>query len=137
MNLNLAFLQNIQNLGIFQTKEGVRLVRKGGDINTEVKIENDEFMITSRGRDEQEEAKIAAQIVAEKIRAGEIKKEDLILDSSETYKKAFEEELDKLLKEIDLNKDKEIKTNRFLDSISLFNFLLSPFSPGRIDNKNS
>jgi len=41
-----------------------------------------EFAILSRGRDKEQEARIAAQIVAEKIKAGKIKKEDLILDSS-------------------------------------------------------
>ena len=117
LDLNLAFLKNIENLGIFQTKEDIRLLKKGGDINTEVKVESDSFVILSRGKDEQEEARIVAAIVAEKIRTGEIKKEDLVLDSSEIYKKAFEEELDKLLKEKEAQANKEKKEKRkFMDS---------------------
>ena len=84
-------------------------------------MEGDSFMITSRGRDEAEEARIAAQIVAEKIRAGELRKEDLVLDSSETYKKMFEEELNKLLKEKEIQRtETDLKTNRFQDSIISF-----------------
>jgi len=121
LNLNLAFLQNIENLGIFQTKEGVKLVKKGGDVNTEVKTENDSFMITSRGKNEEEEARIAAQIVAEKIKAGETKREDLILDSTEKYRKVFEEELNKLLKEKEIQRtETDLKTNRF--SVSIVSF---------------
>jgi hypothetical protein len=120
LNLNLVFLQNIQNMGIFQTCEGVKFIKKGGDVNTEIKIENDSFMITSRGRDEQEEARIAVAIVVEKIRAGELKKEDLVLDATKKYKRVFEEELNKQLQKEEPQDKTKCKNREFANSNILF-----------------
>ena len=121
LNLNLTSLKNIENLGIFKKGDSIKLVKKGGDINTEVKMENNNFIILSRGKEEREEAKIAAQIVAEKIRAGELKREDLVLDATESYKNVFNKELDRLLRKKEVKRKKErIKTDRFLDSMVYF-----------------
>ena len=58
-----------------------------------------------------------------KIKNRELKREDLILDAIEYYKKAFLKELDKLLQEKEVQKDKEgVKTNRFSDFTFLFNY---------------
>jgi len=86
LNVNLNVLREFENVGIFNTKDSLRLVSKNKNVNISISAQNAEFNATAAGTDTESQAKILAEILADKIRKNEIKREDLIIQGSAEFK---------------------------------------------------
>ena len=86
LNVNLNVLREFENVGIFNTKDSLKLVSKNKNVNISISAQNAEFNAIAAGSDTESEAKILANILADKIKKGEIKREDLIITGSAEFK---------------------------------------------------
>jgi hypothetical protein len=79
LNVNLSVLKEMENVGVFRGDKGIRLAGKNGSVDINMLVENGDFVAEARGADTQTEAKILAGILADKIKRGEINKDDLVI----------------------------------------------------------
>jgi len=86
LNVNLDILKEFNNIGIFNTADSLRLVSKDKNVNINISAKNNEFNAIAAGTDTESQAKILANILADKIRKGEIKQSDLIITGSTEFK---------------------------------------------------
>ncbi len=86
LNVNLQVLREFNDVGIFNTADSLKLISKNKNVNISISAQNAEFNAVANGTDTKSEAKILASILADKIKKGEIKKEDVIVTGSTEFK---------------------------------------------------
>jgi len=86
LNVNLQILKEFENVGVFNTADSLKLVSKNKNVNISISAQNGEFNAVAAGTNTESEAKILASILADKIKSGEIKREDLIIQGSTEFK---------------------------------------------------
>jgi len=86
LNVNLQILKEFENVGVFNTADSLKLVSKNKNVNITINAQNNEFSAVANGTDTESQAKILANILADKIRKGEIKQSDVIVTGSAEFK---------------------------------------------------
>ncbi len=86
LNVNLQILREFNDVGIFNTKDSLKLVSKNKNVNISISAQNAEFNAIAAGSDTESQAKILAEILADKIHKGEIKQSDLIITGSAEFR---------------------------------------------------
>ncbi len=86
LNVNLAILKEMENVGVFNTADSLKLVSKNKNVNITINAQNAEFSAVAAGNNTESQAIILANIIADKIKKGEIKKEDVIVTGSAEFK---------------------------------------------------
>ena len=86
LNVNLQVLREFNDVGIFNTADSLKLISKDKNVNISISAQNAEFNAIASGSDTESQAKILANILADKIRKNEIKREDLIITGSAEFK---------------------------------------------------
>jgi len=86
LNINLEILKEMENVGVFNTADSLKLVSKNKNVNISISTNNAEFNAVATGSDTESQAKILSNILADKIKKGEIKKEDVIVTGSAEFK---------------------------------------------------
>ena len=86
LNINLSVLKEFENVSVFSASDSVRLVSKNKNVNITINAQNNNFNAIATGADTESEAKILANILADKIKKGKIKKSDLIITGSTEFK---------------------------------------------------
>lgn len=124
LNVNLNVLKEFENVGVFNTADSLRLISKNKDVNITISSQNNEFNAIANGNDTQTQAKILAEILVDKIKKGEIKKEDLIIQGSAEFKLYVNKYINEALnKNIDIEigqegKEKNTQTQQQLPAVS-------------------
>jgi len=111
LNVNLQVLREFNDVGIFNTADSLKLISKNKNVNITINAQNNNFNAIASGNDTESQAKILAEILADKIKKGEIKKEDVIVTGSAEFRlyvnKYLKESLQKDIKEIGQQGQKE------------------------------
>jgi len=85
----------------YNTKDSLKLVSKDKNVNINISAKNNEFNAIAAGSDTKSQAKILPNIIADKIKSGEIKQSDVIVTGSAEFKlyvnKYLKESLQKLV----------------------------------------
>ena len=99
LNINLEILREFKDVSIINKENSLLILDKNRNVNININTEKDNFIGTAEGENIEQQAKILASIIAEKIRTKEIRKEDLIVQGSAEFKllvnKFLEEALEK------------------------------------------
>jgi len=86
LNVNLNILREFKDVGIFNNKDSLRLVSKDKNVNISISATDNNFNAVAVGNDTESQAKILAEILADKIRSGELNKSDVIITGSAEFK---------------------------------------------------
>ena len=104
LNINLSALKEFKDVAVFNNENSLKLISKNKNVNININARENNFNAVASGKDTEVEAKILAEIIADKIRKNELKKEDVIITGSTEFKLY----VNKFLNEALNNKDKEI-----------------------------
>ena len=86
LNINLQVLKEFKDVAVFNNKKSLKLVSKNKNVNININARENNFNAVASGKDTEVEAKILANILADKIKRHEIKKEDVIIAGSTEFK---------------------------------------------------
>lgn len=103
LNINLNALKEFKDVAVFNNKDSLKLISKNKNVKIDINAQEDNFNAVATGSDTEAQAKILANILADKIKKGEIEKSDLIITGSTEFKLYVNKYLNEALK------DKEIK----------------------------
>ena len=101
LNINLQVLKEFKDVAVFNNENSLRLISKNKNVNIDINTREDNFNAIASGKDTEAEAKILANILADKIKRHEIKKEDVIIAGSVEFKLYVNKFLNEALNNID------------------------------------